>query len=414
MPPSTRKGKRAAQAADVEAKKLKKLEETNKKLMAELASTKSGCNKVKRREANMNDAMKKEIDDTISLHIWPKIKFIRDDLQKEKLAIKVWNAMADNPKKNSESDRAIFISKYATYIVQELNGKRTYKMQRMGSAVMRLLGIGPNRGAEDAEDDEDDGDGGDNMYINDLPTQEEMLKCLKRDIKTDDERLMAVFMWYWDVYLPLSTGSRHQFNPSQRRYATISTCAPQNKPNKPFITPETEAYAVLCFENSYERCLRTSQLKAKFPGKKIVPAKKKKDGTIPQEDDYELRGEKCYSFGPSSKGKWTLADAGQSEFGGWHSDGLDRYNELRLLAKNARQHPNCKVVEEESLAQLRQHLQITAPNHDAHLAQGRAQRVIPDELPDTWDDSDTGDEEDDPEENSSGHEEGDGNEENNL
>ena len=169
MPPSTRKGKRAAQAADVEAKKLKKLEETNKKLMAELASTKSGCNKVKRREANMNDAMKKEIDDTISLHIWPKIKFIRDDLQKEKLAIKVWNAMADNPKKNSESDRAIFISKYATYIVQELNGKRTYKMQRMGSAVMRLLGIGPNRGAEDAEDDEDDGDGDDNnMYINDF------------------------------------------------------------------------------------------------------------------------------------------------------------------------------------------------------------------------------------------------------
>ena len=393
MPPSTRNGKRAAKNVTAKAKKTKKLET---------------------RKANMNDALKKLIDDSITSQIWRKIKFIRDENQKEKLAIKVWNAMADNPKKNSESDRAIFISKYATYILQELNGKRTYKMQRMSSAVMRLLGIGPNRGAEAAEDDEDDGDGGDNMYITDLPTQEEMLKCLKRDIKTDDERMMAVFMWYWDVYLPLSTGSRHEFNPSQRRYATISTCAPQNKPNKPFITPETEAYAVLCFENSYERCLRTSQLKTKFPGMKIVPAKRKMDGTIPENDDFELRGNKCYSFGPSSKGKWTLADAGQSEFGGWHKDGLDRYNELRLLAKNARQNPNCKVVEEQSLEQLRQHLQITAPNHDAHLAQGRAQRVIPFELPDTWEDSDTDDEEDDPEEDSNGDEEGGGDNKNDL
>lgn len=196
------------------------------------------------------------------------------------------------------------------------------------------------------------------------------------------------------------------FKPSQRHYATISACAPEDDPQNPFITPQTEAFAILAYENNYDRNLRYVVLKNKYPNCWIVPAKFKKNENgkkvEPTTEEHQVIGDKCYScYGPNSRGKYFIPDAGQDQFGGWKNEGLHRYNELVTMAKNGklvtmakngRKSPNCIEVETKSLEQVRQNLGLTAASHKQELAKTSTKRVNNNkELVDTWQSEDESD-----------------------
>jgi hypothetical protein len=363
-------------------RQLAQMKETNAKLTATVMASNNATNAAKHREDSMNKVMKSTIDVLMKTKIWQRFHFIHNLAQEKYLAKKIWKNL-DQPKKitEDEAELAIFTKTYGGFITQSLNNLRTYKAQRLGTPVLKLMGVGPESGDEEAEDND-----ANTTLITTLPNTEQMLKCLRRDIETTDTEMMQIFLWYWDCYLPMAAGQQH-FKPCHRRYDIISTCAPEDKPKQPFITPYIEAFSILIWENNREKWEYTAQLKKKFPGLRIVPSKKKSDGERPTKDCYEVVGDKLRVFGPKSLGKWTLNDAGQEKFGGWTNEGLTRYKELVTLAKAARDSPHCKSLEKEALRLLRQTFGLRAANHKAEIAlNGGAHRRanLKDDMVDTW------------------------------
>ena len=83
-----------------------------------------------------------------------------------------------------------------------------------------------------------------------LPSTEDYQRLITRDLDLKNERDVALFEWYQMVLMPRACGSATNWNKAKREYHPLSTGAPKNS-EKPYITPETEAYAVwLCKGNA--------------------------------------------------------------------------------------------------------------------------------------------------------------------
>jgi hypothetical protein len=90
-----------------------------------------------------------------------------------------------------------------------------------------------------------------------MPTVAQLLKCLKRDIKTDEE--FEIFAFYWEELLPKQVGSL-LWRQEVRHYETICEAMRRDVPSLPMITPEDEAFTVLVIQNSRDRWLKELQL----------------------------------------------------------------------------------------------------------------------------------------------------------
>jgi len=78
-------------------------------------------------------------------------------------------------------------------------------------------------------------------------------------------------------------------------------------------------------------------------------------------------------FGPKHQGKWTCPQAGQAEFLGISEAGIDRYNELRDLAKLGRTAQGL-AVEKAFLAKYRADKNIEAPTMEEETARRNRNR----------------------------------------
>jgi len=82
-----------------------------------------------------------------------------------------------------------------------------------------------------------------------LPSAEDYHHLITRDLDLKNERDCALFGWYQLVLMPRACGSVANWNKAKREYHPLSAGSPKNS-EKPYITPETEAYAVwLCKGN---------------------------------------------------------------------------------------------------------------------------------------------------------------------
>jgi hypothetical protein len=79
---------------------------------------------------------------------------------------------------------------------------------------------------------------------------------------------------------------------------------------------------------------------------------------------------------PSLPGKWTRSDAGQSEWGGWSRDGLEKYNayKKRIRAGRKGRMDEIRDYEKTILAELRKDVGIEADNHESQLRLNRAKK----------------------------------------
>jgi hypothetical protein len=184
-----------------------------------------------------------------------------------------------------------------------------------------------------------------------LPSNDKFLKILTRDPKVDKD----LFVWYWDQYLPKVAGTSKAWNKKIKYFGLISLHHPPDNPKNVYITPSTEAWAVLLIMNCRDRWPKQKELKeqnsARITYVKSATSTARAGATHVNITDH-----------PDFVGKYTKADAGQKKFGGWSSDGLILYKELMEKNKDARKLPKSIALEKEILELLRKKHKIEGNN----------------------------------------------------
>lgn len=329
--------------AELEAALAEAKRQNEKLLVAASASAKA--------DANINDAILMLVRNLIKGDLWREIKFINGDEQQVRFGKKIYKRLGRDV---SHIDMDEFVATYAKIAVTTLNQFRQYIMNRLGEAVFVWADIDGNK--------------------DEFPKSSDLLKCLKRNINPNKPEEMHLFKWYWDEFLPNSTGSK-SFAPHHRHFAEISKAAPLGEPDKIFMTPECEAFAVLTYENYRNKYIAYKAYKAQYPKLKLLPCIYHKGSkTVGKLGTVEESGRFLRVYG-GGKGKYTRADVGQCHFGGWEKPGLERYKVLRKLSYAARKTEKCAILESASLAEVRRDLGITAATHSEHIARPRPASV---------------------------------------
>jgi len=158
-----------------------------------------------------------------------------------------------------------FVHFYFSYIMNELNKLRMYVSGRAYFKWFKSIPLDMEKPDVDLLED-----------------------CLKRTLDLTKEEDLQLFNWYMDKYLPYTTGLAVTFGPTVPHYNTISEALDPNDPNEKAITIETEAFAVLIYENNlakwtyYDETLDDTYAK----NFKYLPCKRRP--TDNQEEDFEV------------------------------------------------------------------------------------------------------------------------------
>jgi hypothetical protein len=322
--------------ADTMAEASQKIAELNAKV-AQLQQEKSVTNaapKRKKARTDLDKTILTVLRETIKRHVWAKIKFVTSDIQKTHFALAVLKASEindlftkDEPPKPTQQGYE-YANKYGDDLVKELNDIRSYAGGRMKDSIFDWMDVNG---------------------VTEIPALEEYQKLLTRDPTVNED----LFVWYWKDYLPRCCAGAKIWNDQTKYYGLISTHAPPKTPDQPYITPSTEAWGILWIENTYTRLPKLRQESKANKGKKNVYVNEDKEDT----------GEVHYinkKADPDFVGKWTQMDSGQSLYGGWAKEGIDRYKELIALNVEARAKPTTKALETKIYKKVRHLMKITA------------------------------------------------------
>lgn len=287
---------------------------------------------------------------------WRKVKFVQNDAQLTQVCGKVMDYMGLG--KGEEEDKEVYAIRLNTFelkfgdkILQEVNNLRSYVLGQLRDVATHYMDQNGGR----------------------LPQIADLEKVVFRDPTMD----MDLMEWWWDEVLPKATGYADCWKESKRWFGTITRLAPPDDIKKKYITAETEAFALLNFENSagkWEKHREISQLAA-FRNKNITILYKK----TPAENPAPKTPRQAYAHiqtYPGLKTKWTQPNAGQAKFGGWSKEGMTRYSAILKACKEGRANqPQCDEIEQKALASLREKHGIEATiltYEDYQKARGRS------------------------------------------
>ncbi len=150
------------------------------------------------------------------------------------------------------------------------------------------------------------------------------------------DRMLA----FWHDKVIHRVAGHHTWSETKKCYNLLSTASdtptPSNPNPKPWITPSTEAIAVLMIENYFNRWVLRAKHGISNPDLTIY---KKKDGSFID----ELQG---------FKGDYTSPNGGVQPFGGYTEDGVDRLTEMtERIEANRKNNSECiKQIEQRVLA----------------------------------------------------------------
>ena len=125
----------------------------------------------------------------------------------------------------------------------------------------------------------------------------------------DLNRNRSFFQWYWDRLLPKVAGKK-RWGGSKRHYGGISSMTYPDDPKKKYITTSDEALVVLIYENC---------------GQRMPYSAKCKEENVTVDKTHVLY-----------QSKYTTADEGQIQWGGWDYVGRERYIKVRDALKAAK------------------------------------------------------------------------------
>jgi hypothetical protein len=314
-----------------------------------------------------NDPLDILLRDTLRDHAWRSIKFVSSEKQQRKLAAFVLResqleGMYTDPEKGILSEKgAEYVTTYAAEIGKFLNEHRSYCINHMKVAWESYL--------VDEKKTE-------------LPQVEDLLKILRRDPDLDQK----LFAWYWVSLMPKAAGSAKIWNEQVKYFGLLSSHHPPDKPNKVYITPSTEAFAVFMFENNREKWPYLWDLKKKTTDKIIFTkgsTKTKKAGY------HKVDISKNRNF----VGKWSKSYSGQRVLGGWEEEGVKKFAEYIQFNKLGRAKETTKAIEEAVLKEICKKASIKGKTWEEHRkATSSTKAEVPEveEIIDLFDDDEIG------------------------
>lgn len=331
----------------------------------------------KAKVCTVNGEMIRLINDKAKEELWRFVKIISG----KKAAIKATGKMlqllqlAEYQGKGEDMDelRASWITAYKDEVVKAINGIRSYVQNRVKGACFDFM----------------------NNHNGQLPTQELLIKIVKRQIDLNDDHEVEVFKWYWDNLMAKAAGNMSDWHPDKRHFMLLSTAAPPNDPNNPYITPSTEAIALAMIESNRSRWTHIhAQAKNHPPGTtfKVREKLRYKDDAQTQLEDEVTDGTKPkekWLNGPQYLARFTDSLGGQQEFSGWTKDGRVYFHDIRKMSIEARENRSdeCEKQEQHILDDLRLDLSITEVTAELERAKNnkRKRKNKPDEPEDEED-----------------------------
>ena len=273
-----------------------------------------------------NEGFAKMVKSKVQRSIWRNYKFINNPEQEQHMCMRVLDELrlagymrTTDKAKNLLIDekRLAFCDVYSGHAREALNEQRSY-VQTRGKEAIYVFMTANGSGCYPLEDII-------KVATRDIP--------LKEDNKEEHDRLMEVFVWYWEDYLPGFAGNTYWCK-EIRRFQSITLA---NFKNRLCVTISTEAMAVLMYENCLNKWVALFNWTEGGTVKNKKIPKKKRDPLSAQ-----FRG--VYSDGHS----------GQAKYGGWNDAGLVRFNDLGKLIKVGRKSENAATLEQDCLVLIKE------------------------------------------------------------
>lgn len=163
---------------------------------------------------------------------------------------------------------------------------------------------------------------------------EAIVNCLKRDVKPDDE----VWQFYWTKLLPHSAGLNY-WDHNNYLHGTIIETKTNEKPDGPSnVTAASEGFVALLWDNCGEKWEKEFQFKKANPKVKIAQNDKR------------------------FVAKYSRSDTGQTRFGGWTEEGINRFKMYMDMAKAGRKKDGTLQLEKDTLKLLQEENKIEENN----------------------------------------------------
>lgn len=224
------------------------------------AATKISSTKKKRKsvstvaieEENQLGYTKSTIVKTIQRCTFSTIKYVKGDGTQDKLASYVlfYSGMLGM----NTAERKAWKEQFSGMCVTELNSHRSSVM----TAIKREFKIKWKSGTP-----------------GDIGTVERWEACLSRDLNMDFDDDKADYSFYYDVIMDKATGYPDRWNSAHRGYMTLYKGQPPkgtfrvakgDEEAALYVTPQTEAYALLIIKGNLEKWKAQFEVSQKFPG----------------------------------------------------------------------------------------------------------------------------------------------------
>jgi hypothetical protein len=292
-----------------------------KKLDVAVKKLEEQRSKGKGRYVEVNNELKDVVDQKTKTILWGIVKFIQSPTEEIAAAKKLLkhgdlpkNCVGDDPQSKED-----FVTTYKVHIKKSIFAKRNYVTAEFKKAYMKRMKEGLR-----------------------ILSVQDLLKCLQRDITTDDD--LEMFQLYWEDLLCRQVGAI-EWGKNIRYYSTISEAMRTDNTSRPLITCQDEAFTVLVVENALTRWKEDFENRGK-----------ENQGNKRKAGDKDKK---------KNNGLFTATDSGQNEWGGWNSEGLEKYIQYYQMSKAARANPKCMEVEKKCLELLRNKYGISCPDAEA-------------------------------------------------
>ena len=161
----------------------------------------------------------------------------------------------------------------------------------------------------------------------------------------------------------------------------MSEASSENNPKKPDITTSSEAFTALGYENGLNRWRECDRISREHGGVPVVVEENKGQDECDQKT-LNCRGARKYMSAKDNtelETIYSLSNSGQSLRGGWTSDGIARFNELKDSAKIGRARPECAAWEDQLKDAMRAHNGVVAATWEEHISGRRSSLTNPTE-----------------------------------
>ena len=277
-----------------------------------------------------------KIDKAIKIGVWRKIKFWPPHEEDQYYVAALCSKYLDPEVTKDERDD--WVAKFDRTVAAQLNGTRSYVQSELKKKWVQKY---PN--------------------LEQLPSVLMLEKCVFRTIDVEDAEELDFMTWYVESLLPKACGFAKRFSLDQFGYTTLSEASPPNMPKLKAITPEDEAFVLVAYANVRDHIIEIyKEMKGKDPEMKAHVSTK----TAPKEGDVIIKGTKVTLYGERFQSKWSNPAAGSDQSKGWSVEGIDQYEEYLRKAREARDTPECRALEQAVLDKIRKKHDITADSKE--------------------------------------------------